>query len=212
MSPSRSDLINERQPDQASRRLPCASAFLTSVTNSGGSVAPVISMACRTIGGSDLGRVNWTSTPHTCAAAPSPIAASVPAVMRDIRPYRGCHARTGRPRAAIAVRKCRSHATIVAQCLQQWRARERDRLGPFAGRPPWRAAKPGRGCAPSLVAARQIGKHHAIATAAAIDQNAVSRRVTHASHPAAFAIARATPVDSVRCRGATMARSVNCPC
>jgi hypothetical protein len=31
MSPSRSDLIiDERQPDQASRRVPCASAFLTS--------------------------------------------------------------------------------------------------------------------------------------------------------------------------------------
>jgi len=55
-------------------------------------------------------------------------------------------------------------------------------LGPIRRPPPWRAAKPRRGCAPSLVAARQIGKHHAIATAAAIDQNAVSRRVTHASH------------------------------
>jgi hypothetical protein len=32
--------------------------FLTSVTNTGGSVAPVISMGCRTMGGSDLGRVN----------------------------------------------------------------------------------------------------------------------------------------------------------
>jgi len=37
----------------------------TSVTSSGGPAAPMISMACQTIGGSDLGRVNWTSTPHT---------------------------------------------------------------------------------------------------------------------------------------------------
>ena len=85
-------------------------------------------------------------------------------------------------------------------------------LGPIRRPPPWRAAKPRRGCAPSLVAARQIGKHHAIATAAAIDQNAVSRRVTHASHPAAFAIARATPVESVRCRETTIARPGNCAC
>ena len=80
-----------------------------------------------------------------------------------------------------AVRKCRFHATIVAQCLQQSRARERDSLRPFAGRL--------HGMPQGLVdgashrrAARQIRKHHAIATAAAIDQNAVSRRVAHASH------------------------------
>ena len=41
-------------------------------------------------------------------------------------PLPGLPARTGRPRAAIAVRKCRFHATIVAQSLQQSRARERD--------------------------------------------------------------------------------------
>jgi hypothetical protein len=49
-------------------------------------------------------------------------------------------------------------------------------LRPFAGRL--------HGMPQSLVdgACGQIGKHHAIATAAAIDQNAVSRRVAHASH------------------------------
>jgi hypothetical protein len=105
-----------------------------SVTISSDLTSPLISMASLAIGGLDLGRVNSTSTPHTCAAAPSPIAASVPAVMRDIRLYRVCHARTRRPQAAIAVCKCRFHATIVAQCLQQSRPRGRDSLRPFAGR------------------------------------------------------------------------------
>ena len=179
-------LYDERQRDQASRRVPCASAFLTSVTNSGGSVAPVISMACQTIDGTDLGRAS-ISTPHTCAAAPSPIAANVPTVMRDIRPYRVCHARTGRPRAAIAVRKCRFHVWIVAQRLQQARPWGRDSLRPTA---PWHDARPRRGCAHRR-AARQIGKHHAIATAAAIrcviatppSSSMCRGRVLHLRHP-----------------------------
>jgi hypothetical protein len=41
-----------------------------SVTIAVGRYAPVISRACRMIGGSDLGRVNWTSTPHTAARHP----------------------------------------------------------------------------------------------------------------------------------------------
>jgi hypothetical protein len=36
----------------------CPAPMLTSVTNSGGSVSPVISRACLAIGGLDVGRVN----------------------------------------------------------------------------------------------------------------------------------------------------------
>ena len=79
-----------------------------------------------------------------------------------------------------AVRKCRFHVLIVAQCLQQARAWGRDSLRPFAGR-----GRPRRPCAPSPCNPA-IGKHHAIATAMAIDQNAVSRHVTHASQSCRF--------------------------
>ena len=98
-----------------------------------------------------------------------------------------------------AVRKCRFHATIVAPPAIAG-AGERQ-LAPIRWPPPWHDAKPRRGCVTSRVAARQIGKRHTIATAATFDQDNISSHIAHASHPAAFAIARATPVESVRCRG-----------
>ena len=103
--------------------------------------------------------------------------------MRDIRPYRVCRSRTARlPHRAV--RNRRFHATIVAQCLQQALPWCRYSLRPFAGRL--------HGVTQSLIdgAPRRevrspvkIGKHHAIATAAAI------RCVT------------ATPPSSPMCRG-----------
>ena len=152
------------------------------MANSGGSVAPVISTACRTIGGSgSRARQLNVNTAYMCGRS-----------LADRCQRAGCDARysplAGLPRSNGTTAS--RHRRLQVPLSRDYRramppaiagAGERQ-LAPIRRPPPWRAATPRRRCAPSLVAARQIGKHHAIATAAAIDQNAVSRRVTHASH------------------------------
>ena len=101
-----------------------------------------------------------------CAAAPSSIACSVPAIERDVGLGGFAALEDQRDNSQHrTARKRRFHVWIVAQCLQQSRARERYSLRPFAGRLHGVPQSLVEG-APHRRAARQIGKHHAIATAA----------------------------------------------
>jgi hypothetical protein len=74
-----------------------------------------------------------------------------------------------------AICKCRFHVWIIAQCLQQARPWRRYGLRPFAGRLNGVLQGLVEG-APRRRAARQIGENHSVATAAAINQNAISKQ------------------------------------
>ena len=138
------------------------------------------------------GSIDWRALPQPpapgqqpglqkCLANPGP--ASPAACSLIFAPNRVCRSRT-------AIRTAPSASAAFTQLSSRNassdRGRGRETACAHSPAAPWHDAKPRRGCAPSLVAARQIGKHHAVATAAAIDQNAVSRRVPVVGQLATF--------------------------